>query len=239
MDKLQYDIMNSVEKSHWWFRAKRNFIKTLIFNSDLSYISILDLGCGTGETSKFLEKFGKVDRVEISPYAHKYLKIKALSFIKGGIEKVDLKSNSYDIVCLFDVLYHKKVKNIQKIFDRAAKTLKPNGHLVITDSAMPFLFSKHDHKMHAKRRFFLSDFTGLLQNSGFIIEKKSYIYFFLFPVFMVSRILNVFFDFETVGDINSIINFLLYKICIFEAYLLKYFSYPFGSSLIIKARKIS
>jgi SAM-dependent methyltransferase len=236
MNKEQYEILNRLEKNYWWFCAKRNYISKYLPKPNGKW-KILDLGSGTGGTSKFMEKWGRVDRIEQSEYAHKFLDLKKLKYKKGDIGSIRLKKNYYDLVCLFDVLYHRNIKQPSKILEKAYAALKTNGFLILTDSAFPEFSSHHDVLMHGARRFKLKGLTGNLEKAGFKVIMQSYIYFLLFPLFIVERLLNKYIQFNTMTEIYPFINKNLYKICFLESLFLKYVSYPVGSSVIIKAQK--
>lgn len=237
MQKQQYKIQNDVEKKHWWFLGKKGFIKQLLPQAK-NKLKILDLGCGVGEISIFLEHWGKVDRIEISPYAISFLKRKKIKFKKDDIQTANFGKNKYDLICLLDVLYHKNIKHIEKILLKSNAALKKNGMLLITDSALPFLYSNHDKIMYTGRRFYLSSLIKKVEQANFRVTKKSYTYFFLFPLFMINRIVNKFFNFPTVFSINSVVNKILFNLCRLESFFLQYVSYPIGSSIVILAHKI-
>lgn len=228
--------MFELENSHFWFLAKRDFFRS-IFPRTKHKVRIFDIGCGTGGMSKYLENWGTVDRIEQSAYAEKYLKLRGLSYIKTDINNYNTPKNKYDLVCIFDVLYHKKIKNINTVFKKVFMALKENGRLVITDCALPIFQSHHDKIMMANKRFYLNEMVTYLERAGFIVEKQSYTYFFLLPFFIFSRFIDKLFPSNTVFKLPQIINSLMYRVCKFESYLLRYVSFPLGSSIIVKAKK--
>lgn len=237
MQKEQYKILSELENTHWWFLAKKEFIKNCLPKPNKK-LKILDLGCGTGGTSVFLENWGTVDRIEVSPYACTILRKKGVKFKRGNIETSNLGRNKYDLICILDVLYHKSIKDIDKILLKSNFALKKGGLILIMDCALPFFYSKHDKIMHAGQRFYLSLLTNKVRQANFLIIKKSYIYFFLFPLFAIHRIINKYINFSTVNEINKLLNILFYKICYFESLVLKHVSLPIGSSVVILAHKI-
>lgn len=53
METQEYQQMYKLENHHWWFLAKRNFISAVFPKK--KNLAILDIGAGTGGTTKFLK----------------------------------------------------------------------------------------------------------------------------------------------------------------------------------------
>lgn len=233
----QYAIMYHQEHNYWWFRAKRLFVASLLPKNNPHW-RILDIGCGTGATSIFLDNWGKVTRIEPAKEAVQWLKKRKIKYIESRIETFKYPKNHYDLICLLDVLYHQNIKDDRKVIKIAKNALKKGGYLLITDSALPWLASNHDKKMMARERYYLSEIVNKIRALGFAIEKQSYIFFFTFPFLLVVRLVNKFFDFPTITPFNQWLNRFFYNLCQFESLLLPYVNFPIGSSIVIKAKKI-
>lgn len=227
--------MAQLENKHWWFLAKRQFINSLLPHK--SNLNILDLGCGTGGTTLFLGGWGKVTGVENEETAILFLKKRGVKYIKKSINNINFPQNKFDLICLLDVLYHQNIKNDFEVLGKTYSWLKKDGLLLITDSACPSLLSKHDKIMMARQRYSLTDLSQKVKKAHFTIEKKSYIFFLLFPLFFLSRLINKYLEFPTVKQEGAILNKIFLGICKVEAELLKYVNYPIGSSIIIMAKK--
>lgn len=238
MRKEQYEVMYTLEDKHFWYLAKREFIRKLVNKKPGSRMKILDLGCGTGGTSRFLEKWGSVDRVENSPHAFPLLQKRGLRFTLCNIGTYKYPPNYYDAVFLLDVLYHKNIKNVSRVLQHVHKTLKKGGLLVITDSAVPALYGRHDVVMMGRERFGLSVLSKAVTNAGFMVSKKSYVFFFLFPFFALQRLSDRLLPYRTMALPPHLINTLLIQVCRLEAMFLPHVSYPIGSSVIITATKL-
>lgn len=96
---------------------------------DINNKSILDLGCGTGKHAKaFLEKNAKVTGYDISEkminICREYCQNKGNFFIASH-EDVDFNQNSFDICNASFTLNY--VENLDNIFFKIKKWLKPNG----------------------------------------------------------------------------------------------------------------
>lgn len=237
MNPHEYVTMYQLEDTHWWFLAKRLFITSLLPKTS-NRMSILDLGAGTGGMTSFLQTYGNVTAIENSPDALPFLTKRKLNTIELNIQHLNkLPAKSYDMICLFDVLYHKKISSDTNVLSDIYTLLAPGGKLLITDSAIPWLFSKHDVVMHARQRYTLRELSQKIESCGFVIQRKTYLYFFTFPVFLLIRLLNKWIQLSNVAPVNPLINRMLLIVCKLEALLLIHVSFPIGSSVCIMATK--
>lgn len=236
MLKRQYRLMYENENHHWWFLAKREFIKTIL-PSNKKNLKILDVGCGTGGTSQFLQKWGNVTGVEPAKEAHFFLKKRKIKFLPDTLEKYSSKKK-YDLICFLDVLYHKNIQNDRQAILKATQLLKKGGYLLITDCALPFFFGYHDQIMQARKRYYLDELKAIVESSGFKIIKASYTYFLVFPLFVFIRLLQKNKKVESVLPLPKLLNRFLLFLCKIEAKMLKYINFPFGSSVIILAERL-
>src|SRR3972149_11189977 len=135
MQKNEYDRMFLLEDSHFWFLAKRSFVKTYLEKIKGNISKILDIGAGTGGMTKFMETYGKVTGVEKNPYAASLARKRKLKVVLGETENLPFKSDSYDLVTLFDILYHQNAKSVYKALKEAHRVVRKGKFILITDSA--------------------------------------------------------------------------------------------------------
>jgi SAM-dependent methyltransferase len=236
MQKPQYKIMAGLEDSHWWFLAKRQYIKSLL-PVPAGNLQILDIGCGTGGTTQFLKQWGEVYGIEQSKFAFPYLNKRNIQYASASIEKYAIPRNKYQLVCLFDVLYHKNIIDDQAVLNKIYAALRSGGLLCITDCALPLFTSHHDVVMNARERYTRKEMVAKVEEAGFYILRSSYIYFFVFILFVFQRTLDKFFPISTVTTMPKVINNALLSLCKLGAWVLRYISLPIGSSIIIIAQK--
>lgn len=232
--------MHELEDTHFWFVGKRYFVSAILDNHKSQIKEVLDLGSGTGGMTKYLEKYGKIRGVEINKIAINLAQKRGLKIRKGNVQNLRLGQKKFDLITIFDVLYHKNIKDEKKIFKKIKNNMSKNGYLLITDAALPILASKHDKALSGKRRYKLSDMEKLLNNSDYKIIKKSYIFFSIFPVIFIKRLfLDKLFKNKAsdVKPISKFLNYFLLKILYIESIFLKYFSMPIGSSILVLAQK--
>ena len=105
--------MYKTEESHWWFKGKRKIIFSQLedFLHGKKIARILDIGCGTGIMMKTFKSYGAVYGVDIERTALNFCLKRGLGNIaQSNATSLPFKSNSFDIVGVFDVLYHKGKK---------------------------------------------------------------------------------------------------------------------------------
>ena len=153
----------------------------------LNVDTCLEIGCGTGKNTEWLvERSRKITSVDFSikmlEKAQQKINNKAVRFIQADIT-VDwsFATDQYDLITFSLVLEH--VENLDAILNKAAKVIRPGGHVYIGEL--------HPFKQYTgtKARFdtengqqivtcfnhHVSDFTGAAENNGFqMITLKEY-----------------------------------------------------------------
>lgn len=241
MEKNEYAKMYSVEDGHWWFCAKRNFARFFLDKLNRKPLTILDVGCGTGRNLLMLKKYGRVFGVDFNPLALNYCRRRGLTRLQqAGAEKLPFNANRFDLVTIFDVLYHRGIRNDKQALKEAYRVVKPKGFILLTDCVHPWLFGPHDEAMQARQRYSKKELTGKVEQVGFRIIRTSYIFMFTFPLFLINRLLKKYFRFGGGSDVTNLprlINRILLLVNLWEGWLLSNFNLPLGSSIIVLAQK--
>ncbi len=242
MKKEEYTKMNLLENKHFYFIGKQIFLQKIL-NSIFIHKKkrrILDVGCGTGAVTKLLERYGSVTAVEKNPLARTFARKKGIKVRTGEAERLPYARNSFDCVTIIDVLYHQNVVNIGKALKEVHRVLKKGGILVCVDSAMPYLKSAHDESVQGKRRFYLSEIRNVIKDVGFNPIYGTYLFFLLFPLVFFRRVVWSRLLKQKQSDVfpvHPLMNALLILILQFEFSFLPHITFPWGSSLIVIARK--
>jgi 2-polyprenyl-6-hydroxyphenyl methylase / 3-demethylubiquinone-9 3-methyltransferase len=130
--------------SEWWNKdgplktlhdinpARLQFVKN---TTQLTGLSVLDVGCGGGILSESMAKLG----AEVTALDADHESIKVASFhakennitVKYECTPIeDLENNPFDIVVCMEMLEH--VKHPQQVIDHCARLLKPGGYLFLS-----------------------------------------------------------------------------------------------------------
>jgi len=247
MNQRLLSHFNRIERHHWWWQGRQKLL-TFLFKKENPQ-KILDIGCGTGETIKFLKNYlpkAEIYGLDSSLVAIKFARSRKLNNIKkGSATKLPFKDNSFDLVLLLDVLEH--IKDDQKALKEAKRVLKPSGSIIVTAPALPFIYSDHDKNQNHFRRYTKKELISLAQNTKLNLVFLSYFNFFLsFPIIII-RLVSKLPIFKFLSSYDSGLNYdlankkgvntILTSLFRFEINLLKWIKYPIGISLVAKFKK--
>ena len=111
--------------------------------------------------------FGKAKGIDMSEKCIEIAKKKIYSK-NVHFENIDVANlkDRFDLIFLLEVLEH--VKNDLAMLEQLSKkNLVPDGYLVLTVPAHPFLYSKFDKSMGHYRRYKKKELLNILKKSGF------------------------------------------------------------------------
>jgi 2-polyprenyl-3-methyl-5-hydroxy-6-metoxy-1,4-benzoquinol methylase len=224
------------QQNHWWFQSRKKILHQIISGINLKrFIYSLDFGSGSGVNIDMLQKYGNVDIHEKNKVAR--LNIKKNYNIKKIYKSLNFKKGYYDLILIADVLEH--VEKPEKLLIILKKSLKKNGHILITVPAYQFLFSNKDITLKHYRRYELKTLKKIISN--FKIIKISYSNTLLFIPLAILILINKTLKRDFINDAETtthfIINKLLYYIFSCESFLLRFFKFPFGMSIYTLVKK--
>ncbi len=245
MEKALYEELHRVERDHWWFRARRRIVWSLVerFMEDEARkrLKVCELGCGTGGNLAPIADRHDVVGVECAPEGLELAKHALGNRVHYGRlpNGVNLPAESFDVVLLTDVLEH--IEQDAASAENAMRLLRPGGIVVATVPAYQWLYSPRDAHHHHFRRYGKQQFSDLWRSANVETLLLSHYNAFLFPLAATQRLLSKFLDRNKAqGDLktpNVILNSLLSNVMGSEANLLGRVTVPFGLSLIAVVRK--
>lgn len=243
MDRQEFKRTFLIENNYWWnlgrFRILETFIQRYIQPSPNEPMA--DLGCGTGATTRWLQKFGNVTGVDASSLALNYCRLRGLhNLLKSPLEKLKLPSNSQSVVFALDILEH--IEDDRQAIREMYRVLKPGHACLVTSPAYQWLWSEHDVVCQHKRRYTLNDISQKLKEAGFIIKRKSYcISFPLLPILVLLKFRSWFKNdrniMMSIVPLPAFLNQCLVWLLSLENFLLYFTDLPFGVSILCLAEK--
>lgn len=235
MDKAAYARMGAQEETHWWFAARREIIERLISGHCGLPESpkLLEAGCGTGGNLALLRKFGALDAFEFDADSRATAQAKSGMEIPFGALPDDLPfaDRRYDLIVLLDVLEH--IEQDEASLAALADMLEPDGRILITVPAMPWLWSKHDEVHHHFRRYTRRSLRAVAERAGYRVIETSYFNFFLFPLAVAKRTLDKITGSDSADDEipGAALNRLFYGVFRQERHLVGRVPLPWGLSV--------
>lgn len=139
---------------------------------------ILEVGCGIGNFTNFLKKYGNVWAIDISDsYIKQTTQIAGINVGFGDIEKGKyfFSKQKFDTIVCLNVLEH--IKDDRKALKNMYELLCSGGHLILLVPAYDFLFGKIDKEIGHFRRYNKKLLKSLLEEVGFKILKSRVINF--------------------------------------------------------------
>ncbi|HQY31913.1 MAG TPA: class I SAM-dependent methyltransferase, partial [Thermomicrobiales bacterium] len=155
------------ENNHWWFKWRFDMITEIVeaLPRNESF-RLLDAGCGTGQMTKLLEKYGDAVGLELAPEAIAFARKRGVqNIVQGSITDPPFPAGSFDLVLSLDVIEH--VDNDVQILESLFEIVKPGGHLIVTVPAFQSLWSQHDEINQHKRRYRVPQLRKMIENAGF------------------------------------------------------------------------
>ena len=182
MQAREYAQLYATEDEHWWFRALRLFIGTLLGGPDGAEAQALDVGCGTGALGAHLQRWGyHFTGLDYSRDGLAFAQQRGLRrLVSGSANQLPFKE-SFDLITCIDVL------EVDAVTPEAAMAsiraaLKPGGRALVLAAAFQWLYSQHDLAVNSIHRFSRTELADLARASGLRVQRSSYLFAFLFPL---------------------------------------------------------
>ncbi|MFA5024723.1 MAG: class I SAM-dependent methyltransferase [Patescibacteria group bacterium] len=235
MDYRDFQKLHQTDQEHFWYKARRILINNLL-SAALSTKNpdqkIIEIGCGTGIQLPLLAQFGTVEGLDIVSESVELVKRSGFLARVFNIETDSLGKDSTDVIACFDVLEH--IKDDTSALKKIAETLKPNGILLFSVPAGPWLFGPHDRAASHYRRYSQKEIVAKIEASGLTLKTIGYWNSWLFPAIALMRIIKKIINRQDKASSDTkplpgFINYSLYQILAAETKL--GFKLPWGLSL--------
>ncbi|MFA6981615.1 MAG: class I SAM-dependent methyltransferase [Patescibacteria group bacterium] len=242
MNSREYAKMAGFEREYWWHKGRLRLVDALIRKYTAGKdLKILEIGCGTGEITEYLQRYGEVIGLDFSDEAIRFCKQRKLKNIfKRDITRLNVKEftdkyGKFDLILTLDVMEH--IREDAMVFEKIKQMMKENGIYISTMPAYKFLWSEHDESLHHVRRYHSLEIRKKLESAGFKIIKKTYFVAAMFPVIAFFRMWSNFFTRNVEPQSSYItlpkpLNDLMYEILKVETRLVEKYNLPAGTTLV-------
>lgn len=247
MQAEEFSLHAEIEDEHWWFRARRNIIVSLLkrFSSEKPR-HVVEIGCGTGGNLRKIHHYvDKVTGVDVSEDAVAYARDRVPGEVYAGDFRSVLKDKwqDIDVVLIADVLEH--VEDASGFLDDIISSMKPGGLIIITVPAHQILWSHHDVVLGHHRRYEQAQLKALWKGRPVRQLYFSPFNFVLSPLVFMLRLLSLSGKESQNRDLKTSdlkkhsapVNSLLYFLFNLESKWLQYFPLPWGCSYAAVIKK--
>lgn len=230
------------ERSSWWYVARRSLLREAVQQSlsGKREARVLDFGCSA--ELEFADSF-----LLRATSAHDSLAVLAFQKSEGhqslvctNADELAFSSNSFDTIVAGDML--QSATDDGAVLRELRRVLKDGGMLCLTVPAYSFLWGEEDEIRGHQRRYSASELRRKLNNSGFEIERVSYLVASGFLPAAMARLMKDIFRKSVVRNLEASAlprwaNGALVAMVNLERQLIRVINLPFGTRLVCWARK--
>ena len=237
--------LDRYEKGNFWFENRNRLIVYTVKKYFSQAQSLLEIGCGNGFVLEAIKSAVPDLKVYGSDLYTDGLHIASsknlnIEYYQMNSESIPMKEE-IDIIAALDVLEHIKLDHV--VLAEIYRAVKKGGGIILTVPQHPFLWSYNDEVSCHVRRYSRKELKKKVETAGFNIIKITSFVTFLFPLMVISRFFqkdeSKNFDPMMEVKISTITNKLFTTILALEQRLLrKAFTFPFGGSLLLIAKKV-
>ena len=190
MSPEAYLEMADTELEHWWFRGRRDVLRSVLRQLALApRARVLEVGSGTGGNLDLLAEFGSVSGLEMdaNALAMSTERTHGRYDVRRGHcpDDIPFHDATFDLICFFDCLEH--ISDDVDTLRQIHALLAPGGSILLTVPAYQWLWSAHDEFLHHRRRYDRASLTRCAQAAGYRIERITYFNTLLFPLAVAAR----------------------------------------------------
>jgi ubiquinone/menaquinone biosynthesis C-methylase UbiE len=238
------ELTRRAVEAHFWFRGFRAFVLPTLASvlGGMHGLRVLDCGSGTGDNLTHLSTYGRPIGVDLSFAGVAHAHRSGFATTNADVTCLPFPSAVFDAVTSFDVL--QCVPQDDAAVAEMARVLKPGGVAVLTMAALECLRGDHSEVWEEAHRYTPASARMLLTRAGLVPERVSFLFATLFPILYVSRtVQRLTRSFRARSEDSDIrvpmapVNALLSWCLRSEARLGRLVPMPFGSSLLVVARK--
>lgn len=240
-----HTLTAAAEPTHFWFRGFRAYFARELrrLAGGRRDLRILDGGCGTGHNLRvLLAPHGRTFGFDLHADAIRRARAAGRPLVRANLEQIPFASGTFDLATSFDVM--QSVPDDKAALRELARVLRPGGHLVLNVTALDFMRGDHSDVWGELRRYSPARMTRLLEQAGLEPVRLAFLFASLLPLMLAvrmgQRMLRVWRPPRGDADLvvpSAPINAVLTAIVKGEAALARRVPMPFGSSLMVVAKK--
>ena len=224
-----------LEDSYWWHVAKRELVCKLLQKHCPAPGRLVEGGIGSGRNLIEFEKLGyDVAGYDLMPESVAHVQERGIpdARVHDLGEPWPVADNSLTAVVLLDVLEH--VEFPVTVLEHVHRALKPDGAVIITVPAYPWLYSRWDEQLGHFRRYTVRELRSQAADANFRVQWLNHWNSFTLPAAMAVRGWEKLFpkrDSPDFPEVSSLTNRALLTAAAAERWCMNRLPVPAGLSL--------
>ncbi len=223
---------------YWWYVARSELLEVALRDRVEDAALALDLGSADGPSAGwFREATGRTVAVDIDPRGL------GSDGVCGSALALPFADATFDAVAAFDVIEHCDPEG--EALREVHRVLRPGGRFLMSVPAYQWAWSDFDVANGHHRRYTRRRAAEALQRAGFRIDRATYGFATVFPLFVAERMARKAMRRRTDGPhdvvdvprVPPLLNAALTQLSRVDASLLRRADLPFGSSVFVAATR--
>lgn len=227
---------------YWWYRVRSQLLQTILRRYVEDPARVLDVGSADGPSVSWLAAREIKVALDIDPRG-----LEAGSGVCGSAMQLPFPDATFEVVSAFDVIEHCEPEDV--VVAELARVLVPGGRLLLSVPAYQWAWSDFDEENGHHRRYTRTRAVAAVEAEGLEVVRASYAFAATFPLFAVERATRRFkqavrrhgrqrpADVVAVPEVSRVADRLLTWLGGLDDGVLRRHDLPFGSSVVVAARK--
>lgn len=222
-----------VNRDYWWYRARSSLLEKVFAHYLNDGDFVIDIGSADGPSVRWVTQSATRVALDIDPTGL----VNEPRGVCASALRMPFQNDSADVITAFDVLEHfeSDVNGLSEL----RRVLRPGGVLLISVPAYEWAWTSFDERQGHHRRYTKRRLVELLRSSGFVVDRATYAFASVFPMFTLERLLTRTTSREpedpAVSQLPEWVGDSLEWLSRLDQKLLERFDLPFGSSIFAAA----
>ncbi len=223
---------------YWWYVARAELLEATLRDRVEGAGVALDLGSADGPSAAwFREATGRTASLDIDPRGL------GADGVCGSALALPFADEAFDAVAAFDVIEHCDPE--ADALAEVHRVLRPGGRFVMSVPAYAWAWTDFDVANGHHRRYTRARAVAALEAAGFRVERATYGFATVFPLFVAERAARRLSRRRTGGAVDIVelpavpgpVNATLRALCGLDRTILRRTDLPFGSSVFVAATR--
>lgn len=230
-----------VHPGYWWYRARADLLRAVLEGYVGPESRLLDVGSADGPSVAWLRATRHRVALDVDPRGL------MPGDVCGSAAELPFLDGVFDVVAAFDVIEHCEPE--AKALAEATRVLVPGGLLLMSVPAYQWAWTHFDEHNHHHRRYTRGRAVAAVEAQGLEVLRSSYLFAGTFPFFAADRLRTRMRERGTsatasadplvpqLPEVGAIVEKILMAATRLDLALLPRCNLPFGSSVVVAARK--